>query len=134
MLVKYKDRIYQYRMKKEISQEQLGNCLGLSKQSISNWERGIHLPKLSDIDEIAEKLGVSSEWLLGFRVYEKAVDDEPFTATDIKNVIDGLCSEELEYCKNLNTEGKQKVIQYTHDLLESNKYKKSPSRPEESAG
>ena len=49
---------------KKMSQEKLGNYLGLTKQAVSNWEKGKHTPRNDQIISMAILFNVSMEWLL----------------------------------------------------------------------
>ena len=43
----------------------LARELGVSRQRVSSWERGLNDPQLDMVEEIAKVLGVSVDWLLG---------------------------------------------------------------------
>ena len=57
-------RIQEYREKAKMSQETLGEYVGLSSTSISNIERGLHYPSMDNFIKIANSLGVSADLLL----------------------------------------------------------------------
>lgn len=48
-----------------MSQEVLGNKLGVTKQTISGWERDRRVPKADDIVGLCRILDCSSDYLLG---------------------------------------------------------------------
>lgn len=56
--------IKQLRIKKGLNQEQLSAMIGVTRQTISNWERGVSLPDIDSIVKIAAALGVGAEELL----------------------------------------------------------------------
>lgn len=61
------------RREKGLTQEQLGEKLGVTNKTVSRWENGNYMPDLSMLQTLAETLGVSvSELLLGERVPEEA--------------------------------------------------------------
>lgn len=57
-------RIKELRDKKNMSQEELGDRLGVSKAQISKYEKGQNEPPLDKIKKIAEILGVRTEDLI----------------------------------------------------------------------
>ena len=63
-------RIRLYRKKLNISQEELGARLGVSRQAVSKWETGTADPSTSNLLALAKLFGVSAEELL--RSVEKA--------------------------------------------------------------
>ena len=54
------------RKEKGLSQEQLALEIGVSRQSISKWERGSSQPELSNIDKICEVLETTPNELMGY--------------------------------------------------------------------
>ena len=57
-------RISLYRKKLNISQEELGARLGVSRQAVSKWESGASDPSTSNLLALARLYGVSAEELL----------------------------------------------------------------------
>ena len=57
-------RISLYRKKLNISQEELGARLGVSRQAVSKWESGASDPSTSNLLALAKLYGVSAEELL----------------------------------------------------------------------
>lgn len=58
-------RLAQLRTGAGITQTDLANILGVSKQSISNWENDNILPSIEMLEKIADYFGVSTDYLLG---------------------------------------------------------------------
>lgn len=58
-------RIRAARRKLGWTQTQLGDIVGLSKQAISGYEHGSHIPNANAIKYICLALKVSSDWLIG---------------------------------------------------------------------
>ena len=52
-------RISLYRKKLNISQEELGARLGVSRQAVSKWETDLSAPDLNNLIGLARELGVS---------------------------------------------------------------------------
>ncbi len=57
-------KIAQLRIQSDISQEQLSETLGVSRQSISKWETDQALPQIDKVLQLAELFGVSTDELL----------------------------------------------------------------------
>lgn len=58
------DRIQNLRKLKGLSQEELAEALGVSRQAVSKWESGQSSPDLDKIVQISEYFGVSTDHLL----------------------------------------------------------------------
>ena len=58
-------RIREIRMAKKMSQVELANILGVTKQSVSNWENDNIQPSIEMLIKLAKALSVSSDYLLG---------------------------------------------------------------------
>ncbi len=69
------ERLKEARLKKNISQEVLGNMLGVSKVAISNYETGIRVPTLNNFLKLVELLDLDIRYILGL--------DEPASKKDI---------------------------------------------------
>ena len=57
-------RIRESRIKRNLTQEELGQMLNVTPQAISRWENGISLPDVSMIPLLSEKLFVSVDYML----------------------------------------------------------------------
>ena len=58
------DNILKLRKSKNISQEQLAQKIGITRQTVSNWELNITTPNIEDLKKIAKSLDVSYDKLL----------------------------------------------------------------------
>ncbi len=58
-------RISELRKKNNMTQLGLADTIGVSFQAVSNWERGISMPDISKLPELAELFGVTIDDLLG---------------------------------------------------------------------
>ena len=59
------ERLKAARKGRNLTLEQLGSQLEVTKQTVSRWEKGERYPALDVLYTIAEVLGVSSDYLLG---------------------------------------------------------------------
>ena len=57
------NRIAEMRRARGITQERLARMLGVSRQQVSDWERGISIPLATTAIEIARALGTTVEAL-----------------------------------------------------------------------
>ncbi|MBP3883832.1 MAG: helix-turn-helix transcriptional regulator [Olsenella sp.] len=58
-------RIAAARRSAGFSQVELGHLIGVSGQTISNWETSRYLPSASDVVSLVRSLGCSSDYILG---------------------------------------------------------------------
>ncbi len=58
------EKIYKLRGKSGLSQEELAEQLGVSRQSVSKWESGGSIPSIEKIVELSKIFGVSTDYLL----------------------------------------------------------------------
>lgn len=58
-------RLKELRQQKNISQTELGNLLGVTKVSISGYERGTRIPSMEVLYDILNFFDVSADYLLG---------------------------------------------------------------------
>ena len=64
MKINFSTNLETIRKSKKISQEELAELIGVSRQTIYKWEAGICLPNLNKIEKLLEVLNVSIEKLL----------------------------------------------------------------------
>ncbi len=58
------EKLYMLRKKSGLSQEQLAERLGVSRQAISKWEQGSAVPESDKLVAISDYFGVSLDYLL----------------------------------------------------------------------
>jgi transcriptional regulator with XRE-family HTH domain len=64
MALSFGDKLKQIRIDRNMSQEELGELLGTSKQVISRYETNQRTPKITIVEEYAKKLNVPLEYLI----------------------------------------------------------------------
>lgn len=72
--IKLPEKIQYARRRAGLSQEQLAEHLGISRQAVSKWETGEAMPDATKLAPLASALGVSIDWLLN--------EDEPQFASE----------------------------------------------------
>ena len=73
-------RIAMLRKNQGLTQEQLGEKLGVSAQAVSKWENDIACPDITMLPLLADVFGVTTDELLGLKPIESHVvilDKEP---------------------------------------------------------
>lgn len=58
------EKIFSCRRRLGLSQEQLAERLGVSRQAVSKWETGEAVPELGKLAQLAAVFGVTADWLL----------------------------------------------------------------------
>jgi len=64
MALSFGDKLKQIRIDRNMSQEEMGELLGTSKQVISRYETNQRTPKITIVEEYARKLNVPLEYLI----------------------------------------------------------------------
>lgn len=65
------EKIAEARRAKNLTQEQLAELLGVTRQSISRWEQNLAYPEMEKILRLSDILGVSCDYLLKENVTKK---------------------------------------------------------------
>ena len=79
----FADKLIQLRKAKGLSQENLADSLGVSRQAISRWEQGNTFPDLLNLQKIMKVFGVSADYLICDEyAAEGNNDDLPAPETD----------------------------------------------------
>ena len=63
--------IAKLRKEKGLTQQQLGDMVGVGYRAVSKWETGLTLPDISIINELCEILGITSDELLKGELHKK---------------------------------------------------------------
>ena len=96
MNIETANRLLQYRKKHNLSQEELANKIGVSRQAVSKWERAEASPDTDNLILLAEIYGVSLDELLKGTA-EEAAPTEPEPAEEQTEYPSG--DEGVEYVK-----------------------------------
>ncbi len=62
--MKLNEKIYYYRQKSKMSQEQLAAAVGVSRQAVSKWELGDATPEVAKLVSLAKVFGITTDELL----------------------------------------------------------------------
>lgn len=77
--------IKKLRLERGINQEELGRRVGVSKQSISNWENENIMPSIELLLRLADFFGVTTDFLLG-RTEARVLDTTGLTNEELSHV------------------------------------------------
>ena len=69
------ERIMLARKNKGMTQMELANALGISYQAVSNWERGVSMPDISNLEPLASVLGVTVDEILSDKKITSLIKD-----------------------------------------------------------
>jgi len=61
----FKDRLKELRMERNISQQDLGKIVNMSKMAISHWESGHSEPSIAQLIVLSNFFDVSVDYLIG---------------------------------------------------------------------
>lgn len=127
------ERIREIRKSRGLTQRELGERLGLSYQSIAQWENDLRKPKSETILKIACALGVRYEDIVGLEIFDtgaefderwkeltKNANGENLTVihtNDPRKFIDFALDQMTE-------EGQSKVAERAAEILEVPRYRK----------
>ena len=74
--VTFPERVAAIRKELKLSQEKFGELANVSQRTVAFWEAGQRMPSHATISALADRLGVSVDYLLG-RTDEKATKKQP---------------------------------------------------------
>ena len=78
-------RISVMRKDANLTQMELANKLGISAQAVSNWERGVSMPDISNLGLLASELGVTVDEIIGDEKITSIIKgDSPFENLSIE--------------------------------------------------
>lgn len=107
------------RTEKGLSLKQLGDILGVSESTVSLYENGRRQPDNIMINKIADYFHCSTDYLLGRHNSD---------AISVEDNIDQLQKLLVSNYKKLNTQGQEKLLDYSDDLIVSGKYNHESSK------
>ena len=90
----FANRAKEQRLKKGLSQPQLAEDIGVTKQTISLWERGVRRPEFETMNKLAQYFGVNMAYLVGQS--DDPTVHEP-TEEDASDWVDSEVAMEIEW-------------------------------------
>lgn len=95
---KIKDRLIKAMRLRGLTGAELAKKSGLNKSSVSRYLNGENIPRSPTIGKMAEALGVSPVWLLG---YDLTMDGEEVTRVELDKLTEGNRARLLAYYQAL---------------------------------
>ena len=112
------DKLKTLRKENHLTQEQLADTLGVSRQAVTKWEMGAGIPDIENLEALSKLFHVSIEELLS-KEEEKEEKPEPFSSRTLLDIPQGHTLEfafcplkELEVCFS---KGKQVGVELHSD-------------------
>ena len=68
-------RLRELRNKNSMTQNEVARKIGVSGQTILNWESGIYEPKINQLIQLADLFNVSVDYLIERKNNDKLIDD-----------------------------------------------------------
>lgn len=118
MTSSFSKRLKQLREANQMTQGQLGDLINTTRQSISNYEIGKREPDYVTLETLADIFNVDMNYLLG------KTDKITYIPSSSHRQLSKSEENLINSFNVLNDEGKEKVITYTQDLVDSGKYAK----------
>lgn len=81
----FSERIKEVRESKGLSQTIVAEKLGVSKQSVANWENGNVMPSIDMLIKISRYFNVSSDYLLGME-NKKIINVSDLTLEEVSHI------------------------------------------------
>ena len=79
------ENIRHLRLARNLSQVDLANALGVTKQSVSNWENNNIQPSIDMLVRLAEFFSVSTDYILGLN-HRKYIEISELTDSQIAHI------------------------------------------------
>jgi transcriptional regulator with XRE-family HTH domain len=117
MTVTIGERIKSLRLLADMSQEELGNRVGVQRAAINKYEKGIvtNIP-ISTIEKMADLFDVSPTYIVGWGDSGNPLAIEVKVLQGVKQFYGGDCVDLIEEYISLNQQGKKRVHQYVQDI------------------
>jgi transcriptional regulator with XRE-family HTH domain len=112
--MKFGEKISKLKKAKKLSQIELANLTGISRDAISKYERGDVLPSVEYAKRIADALGVSLDFLVSNSEQEEALDNEAV--------------KRIKAIQNLPPQEKEKILSVVDALIRDFKTKQAYER------
>ena len=125
------EKIKEIRKSKGLTQKQLAEKIGIAEITIRKYEKGERQPSTEQLVSIVNALEVpvsqlmSNDEIIDLKLEQLHTMIDKYAAGETSSLLNMLnpYKEILELYDQLNALGKEKVIEYINDLLESDKYK-----------
>ena len=73
--MEFRERLFELRRQAGLSQEELANLLGVTRQAVQKWEAGTSRPDMDNLTALADYFHVSLDYLVTGRGLEKTLEE-----------------------------------------------------------
>ena len=94
--MKLSEKIVNLRKARNMSQEELAEQLGVSRQAVSRWEVGSALPDASNILQLSKLFGVSADYLLND--HYKGESPAPIKSKSVSSIAGTIINKIISLC------------------------------------
>ena len=101
-----------HRKKCNLTQKEFAEKLGVKNSAVSNWENGLNSIDIDTLHRACGVFGVTVNDMYGVFANLQSEDYQPQEKQLIHNY------------RSLNQEGKEKIVEYIDDIIQSGKHKK----------
>lgn len=108
----FSERIKALRDQSGMTQQEVADKLNVTKQTISQYERGLRRPDIESLEAIADLYNVSADYLLG----KTDITMQALTEEELKILRSKIIAKYYKYLCALNDDGLKKVEEYIADL------------------
>ena len=105
-------RIKELRIEKGLSQQQLGEIIGVTKVSVCGYENGSRIPSLEVFEMMIELFGTTADYLLGREIVIKNDNTREFVGTMSHDDVNLIT--ELRHYNNLYTKMTKDTKRYVN--------------------
>ena len=104
----FSEKLLELRRREGLSQEQLADRLGVTRQSVSKWEGGAAVPELSKLIALSDLFSVSVDYLVKDRLEEpeRFTQDPPPSTTKLEQQVEEIS----RYFRSWTWESKTKLF------------------------
>lgn len=88
--MQFGEKLISLRRKAGLSQEQLADALGVTRQSVSKWESGAAMPELGKLIALSERFEVSIDYLVKDYLKEESVPEREDHSARVEAKVDSL--------------------------------------------
>lgn len=91
-MMSFSEKLLELRRREGLSQEQLADCLGVTRQSVSKWEGGAAIPELGKLIALADMFSVSVDYLVRDTMEELERSTEPASTAKLEEQVEEISS------------------------------------------
>ena len=120
------EKIYNLRIEKGLTLEELGNLVGVGKSTVRKWEKGmISNMKRDKIAKLASALDTTPAYLMGWEEeIDRSDEDKPFYFDDeTAEIAHDMYFNARSILKVYKSEDKDKLIEYADTLLLARRFR-----------